>query len=93
MKSIPATLMFICFGFIGYAQSTFPLPKVQGQKNPLVTSKNFLTAPGIGCSSKTNTQNHSQGLKPDVSVISIIPTLRLWLLPANFPNPFVKEDD
>lgn len=31
--------------------------------------------------------------RPEISVISIIPTLKLWLLPANIPNPFMKDDD
>ncbi len=96
MKSFLATLIFAFYGFISYAQSTFPLPKIQGQKNQLSSGaqgKNFLTNPGGGCSSKGNTQSASQGLRPDVSVISIIPTLRLWLMPVNFPNPFVKDDD
>ncbi len=31
--------------------------------------------------------------RPEISVISIIPTLKLWLLPANIPNPFMKDGD
>ncbi len=96
MKSFLATLIFTFCGLYSYAQSTFPLPKIQGQKNQLSSGahgKNFLTNPGGGCGSKTNASTGSQGLRPDISVISIIPTLRLWLLPVNFPNPFVKDDD
>jgi hypothetical protein len=31
--------------------------------------------------------------RPEVSVISIIPTLKLWMLPANIPNPFMKDEE
>jgi hypothetical protein len=96
MKIFLATLIFTCFGLIGYAQSSFPLPKIQGQKNPLssgASGKNYLGVPGTGGSSKSCQHNVSQSYRPDISVISIIPTLKLWLLPANFPNPFIKDDD
>lgn len=96
MKVFFATMIFTCLGFMGFAQSTFPLPKIQGQKNALSSgaqSKNYLTVPGTGSNSKSCHPNVSQSYRPDISVISIIPTLKLWLLPVNFPNPFVKDDE
>ena len=97
MKSFFATLLFCCFATAGYSQTTFASPRgVQSQKNPISTGsagKNYLTNYGVNCGSKSNQQNVPNSYKPDVSVISVIPTLRLWLLPANLPNPFVKDDE
>ena len=42
---------------------------------------------------KTNKADSTVVHRPEVSVITIIPTLKLWMLPANIPNPFMKEDD
>ncbi len=96
MKCFLATLIFVCFGLIGYTQSTFPLPKnIQGQKNNLSTgsaARNYLTNPAAGCNSKQSTQVGA-GSKIESSIISIFPALRLWLLPGNFPNPFSRDDD
>ena len=91
MKIFLTTLIFCCFGVIGYAQSTFPLPKnnVQGHKNHPAGTTNKVS----GCTKTPPAPNNSIGLRPDVSVISIIPTLKLWLLNVNLPNPFVKDED
>ncbi len=96
MKIFFLTSILICLTVIGYAQSSFPMPKNQGQKNifaPGASSKNAPSVPGTGSASRSCHHNVSQNYRPDISVISIIPTIKLWLLPGNFPNPFVKDDD
>ena len=97
MKSFFATLMLGCFVMVGFSQSTFPSPRsIQSHKSNLpsgASNKNYLSNYGVNCGSKASGQNNMNNYKPDISVISIIPTLRLWLLPVNLPNPFVKEED
>ena len=97
MKCFIATLMLCCFAIVGYTQTTYPSPRsIQSHKSNLpagASYKNYQTNYGVNCGSKSGAQSNANNYKPDVSVISIIPTLRLWLLPGNFPNPFVKDED
>jgi hypothetical protein len=97
MKCFFATLMLCCFAVLGFSQTTFPSARgIQCQKNNLpsgTSNKNYLTNYGGNGGSKAGGHSGANNYKPDVSVISIIPTLRLWLLPANFPNPFIKEEE
>ena len=97
MKCLIATLMLCCIAIVGYTQSTFPSPRnIQSHKSNLpagASNKNYLTNYGVNCGSKTSTQSNANNYKPDISVISIIPTLRLWLLPVNLPNPFMRDED
>lgn len=95
MKCFLFTLSFCCIAIIAYSQSTFPLPKgIQNYKNNLnflPGSKSYFSPATAG--GKNSPQNNMPSYKPDMTVISIIPTLRLWLLPVSIPNPFMKEED
>jgi hypothetical protein len=97
MKCIFATFMLCCLAITGFSQTTFSSARgFQSQKNnlpPGASGKNYLTTAGVNCGSKGSAHNNANNYKPDVSVISIIPTLRLWLLPVNLPNPFMKDED
>ena len=90
-------MIFFCFTVIVYAQSTFPYPKgIQCYKNnlpPLLSSKNYLTNQGTGNNSKVSAFNNIPCYKPDMSVITVMPTLKFWVLPVNIPNPFMKDED
>lgn len=88
MKSIFFTLLFICSGIVAFAQ-TGQSPKVQ---DPL---KNEQLVPFVRSNAgvKTTIPNAAVTYRSAISVISIIPTLKLWLLPASFPNPFTKSED
>ncbi len=95
MKCFLFTLSFCCIAVVAYSQSTFPLPKgIQNYKNnlnPATGSKSYYNP--LPVAGKNSPQNNMPCYKPDMSVISIIPTLRLWLLPVSIPNPFFKEED
>ncbi len=97
MKCFLITMIFFSISVIAYSQTTIPLPKsLQGYKNNLPvpsTFKNYIITPGTGNNSKNTVQNNMPCYKSDMSVISIIPTLKLWLLQNNIPNPFMKDDD
>lgn len=96
MKCFVITMLFIGISIFAYSQTSFPYPKsIQGHKNDLIpfsSSKNYITIPAAGSSVKC-TGNTIPAYKPDLSILSVIPTLKLWLLPANTPNPFMKEDE
>jgi len=97
MKCFVITMLFIGISIFAYSQTTFPYPKsIQGYKNNLVpfsSSKNYMATPATGSSLKNTVNNNMPCYKPDMSIISVMPTLRLWLLPANIPNPFMKEEE
>ena len=88
MKSIFFTLLFICSGIVAFAQ-TGQSPKIQDpfKSDQLIPS--VRTNTGV----KTTIPNAALTDRSAISVISIIPTLKLWLLPASFPNPFTKSED
>ncbi|HSN59705.1 MAG TPA: hypothetical protein VLR49_02130 [Ferruginibacter sp.] len=97
MKGFLITIVFFCIAIVAYSQSTYPLPKgLQGYKgnfsSPL-TSKQYLLNPATGNSSKITPAVSIPCYRPDMSLVCIIPTLKLWVLPASIPNPFMKEED
>jgi hypothetical protein len=98
MKCFVLTMLLIGGSLFAFSQTTFPYPKsIQGHKNNLVpfpSSKNYIT-PSNSASNTKHTGNNTAASagRPDISLISVMPTLRLWLLPANIPNPFMKEEE
>ena len=97
MKCFLITMLFFGFAIVAYSQTTYPLPKgLQGYKyfqNPPASSKSYIINSDFGGSSKNPTAISIPCQRPDMSIISIIPTLRLWMLPVNIPNPFMKDEN
>jgi len=77
MKCIVITIMLVGISAFAFSQSTATKPGTETKSS--IPQKN----------SKSDSASH----RPEISVISIIPTLRFWLLPANIPNPFMKDDN
>ena len=97
MKCFLITIVFICFAVVAYSQSMFPAPKnsaaFKDNNASCSGSKNSaLNQYGTGNPSK-NTAGSNITHKNEGSVISVMPALKLWLLPVNMPNPFIKEED
>ena len=97
MKCFLITMLFIGVSIFAYSQTTFPYPKsIQGYKNnfvPFAASKENHTTLATGNNVKSSVNTNVPFYKADMSVLSIIPTLKLWVLPVNIPNPFIKEED
>ncbi len=90
MKTLFFTLLFVCCGVIGFAQTSPAAKTVEQAKNEQPTCS---TAQRSVQGRKAAIPNSLQLNRSSISIISIIPTLKLWLLPANFPNPFTKVED
>ena len=95
MKCFLITIVFTCFAVVAYSQSMFATPKSSAayKDNNAPCSKNSVSNQyGTGNPSK-NAAGSNVTHKTEGSVISVIPALKLWLLPVNMPNPFIKEED
>lgn len=77
MKCFVITMMLVGISAFAFSQTSAPKP---------------VQEPKLSIPQKTN-KSDSTSHRPEISVISIIPTLKLWLLPANIPNPFMKDDE
>lgn len=77
MKCFVITLSLVGISAFAFSQTSAPKP-IQEAKQSNPQKAN-----------KTDSVSY----RPEISVISIIPTLKLWLLPANIPNPFMKDDE
>ncbi len=96
MKSFLITLLFFCIAVVAYSQTNLPGRSSQAYKSCLsnATYSNCVgTLPLTRQQLRNNAPVTVVSYKNDVPVISVIPTLKLWLLPASFPNPFMKEED
>jgi len=90
MRTFFFTLFFFCCGVIGFAQTVPTVKAVDQTKNDQPSCNNSLRNVQ---ERKATIPNTTASYRPSISIISIIPTLKLWLLPANFPNPFTKVED
>lgn len=95
MKSFLITLLFFSIAVVAYSQTSFP-GRGQCYKSPFsnnATTKTSSVLPVTGHQSKSSTTANAASYKNDGPVISVIPALKLWLLPGAMPNPFVKDED
>ncbi|RYF85671.1 MAG: hypothetical protein EOO03_12910 [Chitinophagaceae bacterium] len=46
-----------------------------------------------GSQGKVTVSQGGSSSRVDVPVMCVIPTLKLWMLPAAVPNPFLKEEE
>ncbi len=95
MKSFLITLLFFSIAVVAYSQTSFP-GRGQCYKSPFsnnATSKAGSALPVTGQQTKNNTTTNAASYKNDGPVISVIPALRLWLLPGVMLNPFVIDED
>ncbi len=96
MKSFLITLLFFCIAVVAYSQTSLPGRSSQGYKscfsNPAY-SKGICTTPSGGQPIRNNAPLSVASYRNDAPVISVMPTLKLWLLPAVVPNPFMKEEE
>lgn len=96
MKSFLITLLFFCIAVVAYSQTSLPGRGCQGYKSSFSNStysQGVGTPPLTGQLSKNTVPATVASYRNGVPVISLMPTLKLWLLPAALPNPFLKEED
>ena len=96
MKCFLITILFFIIAVVAYSQTSLPGRPNQCYKSNFSNStycKVFGAAPVTGHQSKNFAPPNFTSYRNDASLISIIPALKLWLLPASMPNPFMKEED
>ncbi len=96
MKSFLITLLFFSIAVVAYSQTSLPDRGSQGYKscfNNAAYAKSFTTPSSNGQQSKNSSAVSLASYRNDAPVISVMPALKLWLLPAALPNPFMKEED
>jgi hypothetical protein len=84
MKCFMVTLFFFFCAIAAYCQ-TGTLQKNQTQQ------KNEVCPDGQQASSSKDRSLPQAEKNQKGPAISVIPTLFLWLMPANSPNPFIKD--
>jgi uncharacterized protein YlxW (UPF0749 family) len=90
MRTLFFTLLFLSFGVVGFAQNGSTTKSADQSKADQPSCSTSLRS----VQEKKSTLPHTTSSnRSAISIISIIPAIKLWLLPANFPNPFTKTED
>jgi hypothetical protein len=84
MKCFLITMFFFCCAIAAYSQ-TGNTPKNQAQQ------KNETLPDAAANTTGKDKATVSAAASRKGPAISVVPTLFLWVLPVNSPNPFVKE--
>ncbi len=90
MRAIFFTLLFLSFGVLGFSQNG---PTTKSIEQSKIDQPSCSTSLRSLQEKKVMLPHTSTSNRSAISIISIIPALKLWLLPANFPNPFTKTED
>jgi hypothetical protein len=96
MKCFLITILFFCIAVVAYAQTSLPSRGNQCYKSNFSNDsyfKGYGTAPLTGHQSKNTVSTNTSSYRNDVPVMSVMPTLKMWLLNPAAPNPFMKEED
>jgi hypothetical protein len=86
MKCFLVTIFFFCCAIAAYSQTG------NTQKNQTQQKSENLPEGQTSAATKDKALPASSRTQK-APVISVIPTLFLWMMPANSPNPFIKEQN